>query len=49
MTIDDRNHLKEQVRKTLIEALRPVDGGVAERKDLGSFRGRALGVKLPSP
>lgn len=46
MTPDDRNHLKDQVRKTLIEALRPGDGGVAARKDLGVFRGRALGVKI---
>ena len=46
MTTEDRNHLKEQVRKTLIEALRPSDGGVAERKDLGSFRGHAFGVKV---
>ena len=44
-TLDDRNTIKEQARKTLIEALRPSDGGVAERKDLGSFRGRALGVR----
>jgi 1-acyl-sn-glycerol-3-phosphate acyltransferase len=46
LTIDDRNAIKDNARKTLIEALRPNDGGVAERKDLGSFRGRALGVKV---
>jgi 1-acyl-sn-glycerol-3-phosphate acyltransferase len=46
MTTEDRNHLKEQVRKTLIEALRPSDGGVAERKDLGSFSGHAFGVRV---
>ncbi len=45
MTLVDRTHIKEQARKTLIEALRPSDGGVADRKDLGSFRGRALGVR----
>lgn len=44
-TLDDRNEIKDHARKTLIEALRPGDGGVAERKDLGSFRGRALGVR----
>lgn len=46
MTLEDRAHVKEQVRKTLIEALRPLDGGVAERRDLGSFRGRAVGVTV---
>jgi 1-acyl-sn-glycerol-3-phosphate acyltransferase len=44
MTIEDRTTIKDTVRKTLIEALRPSDGGVSERKDLGSFRGRAFGV-----
>jgi hypothetical protein len=28
----------------LIQALRPEDGGVAERRDLGSFAGHAFGV-----
>jgi 1-acyl-sn-glycerol-3-phosphate acyltransferase len=45
MTVEDRSVLKDLVRKTLIEALRPSDGGVADRRDLGAFRGRALGVK----
>ncbi len=46
LTVDDRNNLKDQARKTLTEALRPGDGGVADRKDLGAFRGRALGLKI---
>jgi 1-acyl-sn-glycerol-3-phosphate acyltransferase len=45
-TLDDRSHLRDEARKTLIEALRPGDGGVADRKDLGSFRGRAFGVRV---
>lgn len=45
MTLEDRHHLRDQTRKALIEALRPEDGGVAERRDLGSFRGRAWGVR----
>jgi hypothetical protein len=46
MTIEDRNHLKEQVRDTLLGALRPEDGGVADRGDLGSFSGHAFGVHI---
>ena len=46
LALDDRNHIKETVRKTLIEALRPIDGGVADRRDLGRFRGPAFGVKV---
>lgn len=42
---DDRNHLKDQVHKALVEALRPEDGGVAQRRDLGSFRRRSFGVR----
>jgi 1-acyl-sn-glycerol-3-phosphate acyltransferase len=42
---DDRNDLKDQARKALVEALRPEDGGVAQRPDLGSFRSRAFGVR----
>lgn len=45
LTPEDRNDLKEQTRKALVEALRPEDGGVAARPDLGSFRGRAFGVR----
>jgi 1-acyl-sn-glycerol-3-phosphate acyltransferase len=53
LRLDDRHHLKAQVQETLFHALRPEDGGVADRRDLGSFAGRALGVGaaevLPSP
>jgi 1-acyl-sn-glycerol-3-phosphate acyltransferase len=45
LTHDDRGELKDRVRMTLVEALRPIDGGVAERRDLGSFRGHAFGVR----
>jgi 1-acyl-sn-glycerol-3-phosphate acyltransferase len=41
---EDRHRLKEQVHKALVEALRPEDGGVADRRDLGSFAGHAFGV-----
>jgi 1-acyl-sn-glycerol-3-phosphate acyltransferase len=44
LKFEDRHRLKEQVRKILIEALRPEDGGVADRRDLGSFVGHAFGV-----
>lgn len=46
LTIEDRHHVKEQVRDTLLEALRPEDGGVADRGDLGSFSGQAFGVHI---
>jgi 1-acyl-sn-glycerol-3-phosphate acyltransferase len=46
LVFDDRSHLKDQVRKTLLEALRASDGGVAERKDLGPFKGHAFGIKV---
>lgn len=44
LKLEDRNRLKEQIRKALVEALRPEDGGVADRRDLGSFAGHAFGV-----
>jgi 1-acyl-sn-glycerol-3-phosphate acyltransferase len=43
---EDRHRLKEQVREALVGALRPDDGGVAERRDLGSFEGHAFGVRV---
>lgn len=46
LVFGDRSHLKDQVRKMLLEALRVSDGGVADRKDLGPFKGHALGVKV---
>jgi hypothetical protein len=46
LTFEDRHGLKEQVRKALVEALRPEDGGLADRRDLGSFAGHALGVRV---
>jgi 1-acyl-sn-glycerol-3-phosphate acyltransferase len=45
LTLDDRAALKERARKALLEALRPEDGGVARRDDLGSFGRRARGVR----
>jgi 1-acyl-sn-glycerol-3-phosphate acyltransferase len=44
LTFEDRHQLKQRVRTSLIEALRPEDGGVADRRDLGSFAGHAFGV-----
>ena len=44
MTDDDRTWLKERARKAISEALRPEDGGVAARADLGGFGRRAIGV-----
>jgi hypothetical protein len=44
---EDRQHLKERVRRALVDALRPEDGGVADRGDLGSFAGYAFGVHAP--
>jgi 1-acyl-sn-glycerol-3-phosphate acyltransferase len=46
LTFEDRHRLKEQVRTALIEALRPEDGGVGDRRDLGSFAGHAFGVHV---
>lgn len=45
LTFEDRHELKEQVRTALVQALRPEDGGVADRRELGSFAGHALGVR----
>ena len=45
LVFEDRTHLKDQVRKSLLEALRPSDGGVAERNDLGLFTGHAFDIK----
>ncbi|HLK09744.1 MAG TPA: lysophospholipid acyltransferase family protein [Candidatus Binatia bacterium] len=43
---EDRHRLKEQVRSALIAVLRPQDGGIADRRELGSFAGHALGVRM---
>jgi 1-acyl-sn-glycerol-3-phosphate acyltransferase len=45
LTFEDRLGLKEQARGALLGALRPEDGGVADRRDLGSFSGHACGVR----
>jgi 1-acyl-sn-glycerol-3-phosphate acyltransferase len=45
LTYEDRHRLKDQVRKALLQALRPEDGGVADRRDLGSFAGHAFAVQ----
>jgi 1-acyl-sn-glycerol-3-phosphate acyltransferase len=34
---EDRHRLAEEVRKALEAALRPADGGAADRSDLGAF------------
>jgi 1-acyl-sn-glycerol-3-phosphate acyltransferase len=44
LTYEDRHRLKERVREALLQALRPEDGGVADRRDLGSFAGHAFGL-----
>lgn len=44
LTFEDRHRVKEQVRLALVGSLRPEDGGVAQRADLGSFVGHAFGV-----
>jgi 1-acyl-sn-glycerol-3-phosphate acyltransferase len=44
LTFEDRGELKERVREALVRALRPEDGGVADRRELGSFAGHAFGV-----
>jgi 1-acyl-sn-glycerol-3-phosphate acyltransferase len=46
LTLEDRHHVKDQVYEALVHALRPEDGGVAERRDLGSFAGHAFGVSV---
>jgi 1-acyl-sn-glycerol-3-phosphate acyltransferase len=43
--VDDRYALRDRVRDALVHALRPEDGGVAPRRDLGSFSGHARGVR----
>jgi len=48
LTFEDRQQLKERVRDVLVKALRPEDGGVADRRDLGSFAGHAFGVHAAS-
>lgn len=45
LTSDDRHPLKERALAALSGALRREDGGVAERRDLGSFAGHARGVR----
>ena len=45
LAFEDRHRLKEQVHEALVQALRPEDGGVADRRDLGSFAGHAFGVR----
>ena len=44
LTFEDRDRLKERVRAALLEALRPQDGGVADRRDLDFLAGHAFGV-----
>jgi 1-acyl-sn-glycerol-3-phosphate acyltransferase len=48
LTFEDRHRLKEQVHEALVASLRPEDGGVADRRDLGSFAGHAFGVMVPT-
>jgi 1-acyl-sn-glycerol-3-phosphate acyltransferase len=45
LTFEDRQELKERARQALLQALRPEDGGIADRRDLGSFAGHAFGVR----
>ncbi len=46
LAFEDRHRLQEQVHEALVQALRPEDGGVADRRDLGSFAGHAFGVHV---
>jgi len=46
LTYEDRHRLKERVRAALLQALRKEDGGVGDRRDLGSFAGHAFGVQV---
>jgi 1-acyl-sn-glycerol-3-phosphate acyltransferase len=46
LTPDDRHHVRQRVHEALVQALRPEDGGVADRRDLGSFAGHAFGVPV---
>jgi 1-acyl-sn-glycerol-3-phosphate acyltransferase len=48
LTFEDRHRLSDQVRAALLESLRPEDGGVGDRRDLGSFAGHAVGVAARS-
>jgi 1-acyl-sn-glycerol-3-phosphate acyltransferase len=48
LTFEDRHRLKEQVHEALVASLRPEDGGVADRRDLGSFAGHAFGATVPT-
>jgi 1-acyl-sn-glycerol-3-phosphate acyltransferase len=45
LKFEDRHRLKEEANKALVQVLRPEDGGVADRRDLGSFAGHAFGVR----
>jgi 1-acyl-sn-glycerol-3-phosphate acyltransferase len=45
LRFEDRHRLRDRVREVLVAALRPEDGGVADRRDLGSFAGHAFGVR----
>jgi 1-acyl-sn-glycerol-3-phosphate acyltransferase len=45
LTLDERHQLKERVAEALLGALRPEDGGTADRRDLGPFAGHAFGVR----
>jgi 1-acyl-sn-glycerol-3-phosphate acyltransferase len=45
LRFEDRHALKERARDALLRALRPDDGGVAARPELGSFAGHACGVR----
>ena len=45
LRFEDRHQLKDRARDALLRALRPEDGGVADRRDLGSFAGHAFGVE----
>jgi 1-acyl-sn-glycerol-3-phosphate acyltransferase len=44
LTFEDRHRVKGQARAALLKALRPEDGGVGDRRNLGSFAGHAFGV-----
>jgi 1-acyl-sn-glycerol-3-phosphate acyltransferase len=46
LAFEDRHRLQEQAHEALVRALRPEDGGVADRRDLGSFAGHAFGVHV---
>ncbi len=45
LTFEDRHELKDRVLEALVRALRPEDGGAADRRELGSFAGHAFGVR----